>query len=64
MLSEVTLHQAEMSKELDDFFEDLCEGFKKSPKAIPSKYMYDAEGSRLFSIWTQTPEYYVYRCEK
>ena len=31
-----------------EFSRDMVTGLKKSPKALPSKYFYDDEGSRLF----------------
>jgi uncharacterized SAM-dependent methyltransferase len=30
---------------------------------LPSKYFYDAEGSRLFDVICQLPEYYLTRTE-
>ena len=32
-------------------------------KRIPPKYFYDESGSQLFEAITQTPEYYLTRCE-
>ena len=64
MQQEIILYQANEDGELDSFFRDFCNGFSKLPKTIPSKYMYDSEGSKLFSAWTQQPEYYIWRSEK
>jgi len=37
---------------------DVLEGLSRPQKAIPSKYLYDDEGSRLFDEITELPEYY------
>jgi L-histidine Nalpha-methyltransferase len=42
---------------------DLCGGLCGNPKSIPSKYMYDEKGSRLFDEITHLPEYYLTRSE-
>jgi dimethylhistidine N-methyltransferase len=38
-------------------------GLLTHPKTLPSKYLYDAEGSRLFEQICDLPEYYVARTE-
>jgi dimethylhistidine N-methyltransferase len=46
------------------FGEDVCAGLMKSgQKELPSKYLYDAVGSRLFEVITVLPEYGVTRAE-
>jgi L-histidine Nalpha-methyltransferase len=46
------------------FGEDVCAGLLKSgQKELPSKYLYDAVGSRLFEVITVLPEYGVTRAE-
>ena len=47
----------------DPFLQDVLAGLSRSPKSIPSKYFYDAEGSRLFEAITRLPEYYPTRTE-
>lgn len=47
----------------DEFARDMVAGFRKSPKALPSKYFYDDEGSRLFDAICELPEYYPTRTE-
>jgi dimethylhistidine N-methyltransferase len=47
----------------DDFAQSLVEGLSRSPKDIPCKYFYDAEGSRLFDAICALPEYYQTRTE-
>jgi L-histidine N-alpha-methyltransferase len=46
------------------FAEDVCVGLKKpGQKELPSKYLYDEVGSRLFEVITTLPEYGVTRAE-
>ena len=45
------------------FARDVLIGLSGNPKRIPSKYFYDAEGSRLFQQITDLEEYYPTRCE-
>jgi len=47
----------------DAFARDLLEGLRTTPKRIPCKYFYDAEGSRLFDGICDLPEYYQTRTE-
>ena len=51
------------SAETTQFAQDMVAGFRKSPKALPSKYFYDDEGSRLFDAICELPEYYPTRTE-
>jgi dimethylhistidine N-methyltransferase len=46
-----------------DFAQCLVEGLSRTPKEIPCKYFYDAEGSRLFEAICELPEYYQTRTE-
>ena len=43
--------------------EEVLEGLRKTPKAIPPKYLYDVEGSRLFDLICELPAYYLTRAE-
>jgi len=45
------------------FARDVLIGLSATPKKIPSRYFYDAEGSLLFQKITELPEYYLTRCE-
>jgi L-histidine Nalpha-methyltransferase len=46
------------------FAEEVCEGLQKpGQKELPSKYLYDAVGSRLFDVITELPEYGLTRAE-
>lgn len=42
---------------------DARDGLGSTPKTLPPKYFYDAEGSRLFEEITRQPEYYPTRTE-
>src|SRR3954462_10345162 len=43
------------------FLEDVLRGLSAPLKTLPSKYFYDAAGSRLFEAIFELPEYYVTR---
>jgi dimethylhistidine N-methyltransferase len=47
----------------DDFEADVLAGLARPQKAVPPKYFYDAEGSRLFEEITELTEYYPTRTE-
>lgn len=47
----------------DAFREDVIAGLRAPRKAIPPKYFYDLEGSRLFDAICELDEYYVTRTE-
>jgi dimethylhistidine N-methyltransferase len=47
-----------------DLLDDTLDGLSRSPKALRSKYFYDARGSQLFEQITQQPEYYLTRVEQ
>src|SRR5690606_19000093 len=42
---------------------EVLAGLAQQPKALPSKYFYDARGSALFEQITRQPEYYLTRTE-
>jgi len=44
--------------------EVVREGLSAHPKHLPPKLFYDAQGSRLFELITETPEYYPTRTER
>lgn len=46
-----------------DFLSEVLIGLRRSPAAIPPKFFYDAEGSRLFDAICEAPEYYPTRTE-
>jgi L-histidine Nalpha-methyltransferase len=43
--------------------EEVIAGLKSIPKTVSAKYLYDAEGSRLFDRICELPEYYPTRTE-
>ena len=43
--------------------EDVLDGLFSTPRTLPPKYFYDAEGSRLFDRICDTEEYYLTRTE-
>ncbi|MDM7914815.1 MAG: L-histidine N(alpha)-methyltransferase, partial [Candidatus Eisenbacteria bacterium] len=45
------------------FLADVLDGLGSDPKTLLCKYFYDAEGSRLFDLITDLPEYYPTRTE-
>ncbi|WP_454760453.1 ergothioneine biosynthesis protein EgtB [Caulobacter segnis] len=47
----------------DTFLDEAIAGLSASPKTLPAKYFYDAEGSRLFEAICELPEYYLTRTE-
>ena len=46
-----------------DIAGDALAGLSSTPRTLPSKYFYDAAGSRLFEAITHLPEYYPTRVE-
>ncbi len=44
-------------------FADVLAGLRATPKRLPTKYLYDAEGSKLFERICELPEYYPTRTE-
>jgi L-histidine Nalpha-methyltransferase len=42
---------------------EILDGLMRTQKSISSKYLYDPQGSRLFELITQLPEYYLTRTE-
>jgi len=47
----------------DDARAEILAGLRSEPKQLPSKFFYDAEGSRLFDEICEQPEYYLPRVE-
>jgi dimethylhistidine N-methyltransferase len=55
---------ARLSETASRFAEDVNAGLRKTgQKELPSKYLYDAVGSRLFEVITELPEYGATRAE-
>jgi len=51
------------SIEKREFARAAALGLSDHPRWLPCRYLYDAEGSRLFERITETPEYYLTRTE-
>ena len=51
------------SQDTAAFANDVHAGLSQFPKRLPSRYFYDAEGSRLFQQIMELPEYYLTRAE-
>lgn len=49
--------------EKQDFALEVLHGLSSTPKFLPTKYLYDDEGTRLFQMITKLPEYYLTRSE-
>ncbi|MGE0116568.1 MAG: L-histidine N(alpha)-methyltransferase [Dongiaceae bacterium] len=47
----------------DDFRQAVLDGLAQTPKRLPSRFIYDERGSRLFEAILEVPEYYVPRVE-
>jgi L-histidine N-alpha-methyltransferase len=47
----------------ESFAHAVLRGLTHQEKEIPSRFLYDTEGSRLFEQITRLPEYYLTRCE-
>lgn len=43
---------------------DVLKGLTGTPKTLPPKWFYDAQGSELFEKITELPEYYPTRAER
>lgn len=55
---------AERGRRIDsEFASAALSGLTKHQKELPSKFFYDEEGSRLFDLITELPEYYPTRTE-
>jgi dimethylhistidine N-methyltransferase len=48
----------------NEFLLDVLSGLASAQKAIPPRWFYDQEGSRLFEDITRLPQYYPTRCER
>lgn len=53
-----------LDKSIDEFRNDIMKGLQHPvQKSTPSKYLYDSQGSQLFELITNQPEYYPTRTE-
>ncbi|KZD06354.1 ergothioneine biosynthesis protein EgtB [Oceanibaculum pacificum] len=59
------VHGLPRQEAIDDVFQaDVLTGLSRAQKMLPSKYLYDPEGSRLFEDICELPEYYVPGAER
>jgi len=56
-------HATRVRRETRTFRDDVLKGLRRPLKSIPSKYLYDARGSRLFEEICRLDEYYLTRTE-
>jgi L-histidine Nalpha-methyltransferase len=63
-LSFSVLAEASVVSSQNGFLRDVLSGLASAQKAIPPRWFYDQEGSRLFEDITRLPEYYPTRCER
>ena len=59
----MTSPHVDLAPAADEFLRDVLAGLGRPQKAIPCKYFYDEEGSRLFEAITELKEYYPTRTE-
>lgn len=57
----IELH--DLAPPADDFRQAVLAGLARTPKRLPSRFIYDARGSRLFEAILEQPEYYIPRVE-
>lgn len=57
------LIEVPLSQGAPSFAQEVVEGLARTPKRLPSKYLYDDIGSVLFDAITHLPEYYLTRAE-
>jgi dimethylhistidine N-methyltransferase len=53
----------ELSRRDRSFLEAALEGLSRPQKALPCQFLYDQQGSRLFDLICDLPEYYLTRAE-
>ena len=67
MLKEQTqdgqLQLLDFEPKTDTFYDDVVKGLELRPRSLPSKYFYDAVGSKLFDEICELDEYYLTRTE-
>jgi dimethylhistidine N-methyltransferase len=62
--SQMNLHFHDYHPQSDDLRRCALTGLSDSPKQLPPKFFYDAEGSRLFARIVEQPEYYIPAVER
>ena len=59
----LTLEAAAAESPADEFARDVGTGLRASPKRLSCRFFYDRDGSRLFELICDLPEYYLTRTE-
>ncbi|MHA2028633.1 MAG: L-histidine N(alpha)-methyltransferase [Candidatus Kariarchaeaceae archaeon] len=59
----IKLKQEDEETALARFAKDIFLGFMRSEKVIPSKYMYDTEGSKIYEEIMKLDDYYLVKAE-
>lgn len=62
--AELALDPAENGGQRARFRTDVLAGLAARPRRLPSLWLYDEVGSRLFERIAELPEYYLTRCER
>ena len=57
------VHLHDLHPARDRIYDDVIAGLSSTPRTLPPKYFYDAEGARLFEQITTLEEYYPTRTE-
>ena len=52
-----------LAQQREAFRADVLDGLSRTPKTLPSRWLYDDRGSELFEEITALPEYYPTRTE-
>lgn len=55
--------ECRLSAKNKDFYLDVIQSLRETPKRLLSKYFYDKEGDHLFEAIMDSPDYYLTRCE-
>jgi dimethylhistidine N-methyltransferase len=58
-----SIHISDFQPEPEDFLGEVLQGLKKTPKQLPTKYLYDERGSALYERICSLEEYYLPRRE-
>ena len=63
MALDVACTPVKPSKRQPEIADQILEGLKRRPRALPCKFLYDSHGSQLFEEICERPEYYQTRTE-
>ena len=62
-MSDISCTTIKPSKQLPEIADEILDGLRQRPRAMPCKFLYDAHGSQLFEDICKCPEYYQTRTE-